>query len=322
MKKFIFIVVALMTLTCNCSIAIAQGYPSKPVRIIVPFAVGGGNDVIARLLAVRLSQKWGQPVLVENRIGVGGNIGIALVAKAPADGYTILSVTNSLMINPSIYPDAGYDPVKDFEPVTMTASSPNVLVVHPSFPAKNMKELIDLVRANPNIYSIASAGTGTTSQLSIELFKQKLGLQMINIPYNGASPATLSVVSGTTQMTILVLPTAAAQVKGGLLRALAVTSSTRQRAFPELPTMAEAGVPGQETLTIQGIFVPAGTPKAIIAKLHDDIVELLAEPELRARISDLGFEVAGSTSEDFRVLVREEFSRWAKVIKAANIKVE
>lgn len=322
MKSIIRSLVALIVTACYCAAAVAQGYPTKPVRIIVPFAAGGGNDVIARLLAARLSQKWGQPVLVENRVGAGGNIGIALVAKAPPDGYTILSVTNSFMINPSLYPDAGYDPIKDFEPVTMTASSPNALVVNPAFPAKNVKELVDLVRAGPDKYSIASAGTGTTSQLSIELFKQKLGLQMTNIPYNGAAPATLSVVSGTTQMTILVLPTAAAHIKSGQLRALAVTSSTRQKAFPDVPTMAEAGVPGQETLTIQGIFVPAGTPKAIAARLHDDIVELLAEPEIRQRISGLGFDVAGTTPEEFRSLVREEVTRWAKVIKAANIKVE
>ena len=302
--------------------AAAQAYPSKPVRIVVPFAAGGGNDVVARLLATRLTQKWGQPVLVENRAGAGGNIGIAYVAKAAPDGHTILTVTNSFMINPSLYPNPGYDPIKDFEPVTMTAHSPNALVVHPSVPAKNVKELVDLLRANPDKYSVASAGTGTTSQLSIELFKQTLGLNLTNIPYNGAAPATLSVVAGTTPMTILVLPTAAPHIKSGQLRALAVTSSTRAPTFPEVPTMAEAGIAGQETLTVQGVFLPAGTPRAIINKVNEDIIALLQDPDIRQRISGVGFDVAGTTPEAFRAQVQEEVTRWARVIKAANIKIE
>ena len=321
MKTALRILCALLAVSA-VSVVHAQAWPSKPVRIIVPFAPGGGNDVVSRLLAARLTQKWGQPVLVENRPGAGGNIGIALVDKAPPDGHTILTVTNSFMINPSLYPDAGYDPIKDFEPVSMTASSPNALVVHPAFAPKSVKELVDLLKANPGKYAVASAGTGTTSQLSIELFKQTLGVSLINVPYNGAAPATLSVVAGTTPMTILVLPTAATHIKAGQLRALAVTSPKRSPAFPDVPTMAEAGIPGQETLTVQGMFLPAGTPRAIVNKLHDDVVALLGDPDIRSRIGGVGFDVAGTTPEEFRAQVHEEVTRWARVIKAANIKVE
>ena len=320
--KSVLHLLAWLCLACVSGVGWAQAWPSKPVRIIVPFAPGGGNDVVARLLATRLTQKWGQAVLVENRPGAGGNIGIALVAKAAPDGHTILTVTNSFMINPSLYPDAGYDPIRDFEPVSMTASSPNVLVVHPAFPAKSVRELVELLRASPGKHAIASAGTGTTSQLSIELFKQTLGLSLINVPYNGAAPATLSVVAGTTPMTILVLPTAATHIKAGQLRALAVTSPQRSPVFAEVPTMAEAGIPGQEALTVQGVFLPAGTPRSIVNKLHEDIVTLLAEPDIRQRIAGVGFDVAGTSPEEFRAQVREEVTRWARVIKAANIKVE
>ncbi|HEX4327620.1 MAG TPA: tripartite tricarboxylate transporter substrate binding protein [Burkholderiales bacterium] len=309
-------------LGCAPMPAAAQPYPNKPIRIIVPFSPGGGNDVIARLLAVKLAPRLGQPVLVENRPGAGGNIGIGVVAKSPADGYTVLTVTNSLMINPSLYPSTPYDPVKDFEPVMIMASSPNVLVVHPSVQAKTVQELIAVIKAAAGKFSMASAGTGTTSQLSIELFKQTLGLNFINIPYNGSAPSTQSVVAGQTNAAILVLPTTTGHVRAGQLRALAVTADKRSPALPDVPTMAEAGVPGQETETIQGMLLPAGTPPAIVARLHDEVKSVLDEPEVRQIIGKQGFEVVAGTQEDFRADIKAEYARWAKVIKAGNIKVE
>ncbi|HEY4370889.1 MAG TPA: tripartite tricarboxylate transporter substrate binding protein [Burkholderiales bacterium] len=300
----------------------AQTWPAKPVKIIVPFSPGGGNDVMARLLATRLAPRLGQPVLVENHPGAGGNIGINIVARAPADGYTVLTVTNSLMINPSLYPNTPYDPIKDFDPVMIMASSPNVLVVHPSVTAKSVQELVAAIKAEPGKFSMASAGTGTTSQLSIELFKQTLGLNFINVPYNGSAPAMQSVVGGQTQASISVLPTFTALIKSGRLRALAVTAAKRSPALPDVPTMAEAGVPGQETETIQGMLLPAGTPAAILKRLHDEVESVLNEPEIRTVISKQGFEVVAGTPEAFRDDIKVEYARWAKVIKAGNIKVE
>jgi len=302
--------------------AAAQAWPNKPLKIVVPFAPGGGNDVIARLLATRLAPRLGQPVLVENRPGAGGNIGIGMVAKSAPDGYTVLTVTNSLMINPSLYPNTPYDPVKDLDPVMIMASSPNVLVVHPSVAAKTVQEFITAIKASPGSLSMASAGTGTTSQLSIELFKQTLGLNFINVPYNGSAPATQSVLAGQTTASILVLPTTTGHVKAGMLRALAVTAEKRSPALPDVPTMAEAGVAGQETETIQGMLVPAGTPAAIINRLHDEVRAVLAEPEIRQIISKQGFDVVAGTPEEFRADIKVEYARWAKVIKAGNIKVE
>ncbi|MDB5803792.1 MAG: extra-cytoplasmic solute receptor protein [Betaproteobacteria bacterium] len=309
-------------LALGSSYAGAQAWPAKAVKIIVPFSPGGGNDVIARLLATRLAPRLGQPVLVENHPGAGGNIGINIVAKSPADGYTVLTVTNSLMINPSLYPNTPYDPVRDFDPVMIMASSPNVLVVHPSVAAKTVQELMTAIKASPGTFSMASAGTGTTSQLSIELFKQTLGLNFINVPYNGSAPSTQSVVGGQTNAAILVLPTTTAHVKGGRLRALAVTAEKRSPALPDVPTMAEAGVAGQETETIQGMLLPAGTPPAVIKRLHDEVAAVLAEPEIRQIISKQGFDVVAGSPEEFRADIKTEYARWAKVIKAGNIKVE
>lgn len=287
---------------------------------MVPFAPRGGNDVIARLLARKLSDSLGQQVVVENRPGAGGNIGIGYVAKSAPDGYTILTVTNSFMVNPSLYANAPYDPFKDFVPLTLIASSPNVLAVHPSFPANTLTELIAVIKSHPGKYSIASGGSGTTSQLSIEQFKLTLGLDLTAVPFNGAAPAIQSTIAGHTPLTIIVLPSTVPHIKAGQLRALAVTSSRRSPTVPDVPTMAEAGVAGQETETIQGALVPAGTPQSIVARLHEEIVKALALPDVKERITSLGFTVVANKPGEFGAQISAEVAKWSKLIKAANIK--
>src|SRR6187431_1989920 len=247
------------------------GYPNKPVKVIVPFAPAGPTDVMARLIAQKLSETLGQQFYVENHAGAGGNLGMSLVAKSPADGYTILVASSSYVVNPSLYARNPYDPFKDFAPVTLAAASPNILVVHSDFPAKSVKELVDLIKKNPGKYNYAMPGTGTTPHLAGELFKLTFKLDLTTVPFNGAGPAIQSAVAGHTPIAFTALPPTAPQVQAGKLRGLAVTSAKRSSALPDVPTMAEAGVTGQESETMQGILVPAGTPKEIIDLLNREI---------------------------------------------------
>ncbi len=300
----------------------AQAWPARPVRMIVPFAPGGPTDVMARILAQKLSESLGQQFIVENRAGAGGNIGMGVAAKSPADGYTILVASSSYVVNPSLYAKSPYDPYKDFAPVTVAAASPNVLVVHPSIPAKSVKELVALVKANPGKYNFASPGTGTTPHLSGELFRLSLGLDLVHVPFNGAGPAIASTVGGQTPITFTALPPASQHVKNGTLRALAVTSSKRSQALPDVPTMAEADVHGQEAETMQGVLVPAGTPREIIDRLQREIVRIVALPEVKERLVALGFDSVANTPEEFAAYIKAEVAKWARVIREANIKVE
>lgn len=300
----------------------AQAYPSKPVKIIVPFAPAGPTDVMARILAQKWSESMGQQFVVENRAGAGGNIGMGAAAKAAPDGYTILVSSSSYVVNPSLYAKVPYDPYKDFAPVTLAAASPNVLVVHPSVPAKNVQELVALLRASPGKYAFAQPGTGTTPHLSGELFRLSFKVDMINVPFNGAGPAVASVVANQTPIGFVALPPTTQHVKGGALRALAVTSRNRSAALPDVPTMAEAGAQGQEAETMQGVFVPAGTPRAIIDRLHQETVRVVALPDVKERLAGLGFDPIADTPEEFAVYIKSEIAKWAKVIKEANIHVD
>jgi tripartite-type tricarboxylate transporter receptor subunit TctC len=317
-------------LLVSCAVLLAAGsgaeepsnYPSRPVKMVVPFAPGGPTDVIARAIAQKLSERLGKPFYVENRPGAGGNIGMGMVASAPPDGYTVLVVSSSFVVNPSLYTKKSYDPYKDFAPITLAAVSPNVLVVHPSVPARSVKELIAYLKASPQKGSFASAGIGTTPHLSGELFRLSLGLDLVHVPLNGAGPAITSAVGGHTPVAFTALPPAAPHVKQGHLRALAVTSSKRSPALPEVPTMAEAGVPGQEADTLQGILVPAATPKPIIDLLHRHIVAALSMPDVKEKLAALGFEPIGNTPEDFGARIKSEIARWDKVIRDAKIKME
>jgi len=302
------------------TIAAAQNYPTRPVRIIVPFAAGGPATVLAHVIAQPLTETFGQSFYVENLPTGASNVGTATAAKAPPDGYTLLIVTPSFVINPSLYPRLTYDPIRDFTPVMLAVTSPHVLIVNPAFPANSLQELIALAKANPGKYSYASAGTGQSAQLAAELFKLAFGLDIVHVPFNGGAPAMNSTIGGHTPMAFNALPSAAALIKEGKLRALAVTSGARAPEFPDVPTLAEAGAPGQESLFFQGIVAPAGTPKEIVDQLYREIDKILARPEVKERLAAIGFAVTASSPEEFQAQIKSETARWAKVIRDANIK--
>ena len=303
-------------------LSLAETYPAHPVRLIVPFAAAGPTDVIARIVAQKLSDAWGQQVYIENLPGAGGNTGIANAAKSKPDGYTILVVSTGFIVNPSMYAKVPYDPIKDFSPVTLVASSPNVLSVYPEVPAKSVRELIDLVRANPGKYSFAQPGTGSTPHLAGELFKLKFGLDLVTVPFNGAALAINSTMGGHTPVAFTALPPAMANIKDGKLRGLAVLSPKRAAVLPEVPTMAEAGVTDQESDTLTGVVVPAGTPKEIIDRWHSEIARVVALPDVKQRLKDLGFEPVADTPAHFGERIKTEIAKWAKVVHDANIKAD
>jgi tripartite-type tricarboxylate transporter receptor subunit TctC len=321
MKAIVRVFVCVAALAFASAVS-AQAWPSKPVRMIVPFAPGGPTDVMARILAQKLSETFGHQFIVENRAGAGGNIGMGIVAKSAPDGYTVLVASSSYVVNPSLYAKAGYDPYKDFAPVTVAAASPNVLVVHPSLPAKSVQELVALVRSNPGKHNYAQPGTGTTPHLSGELFRLTFKLDIVNVPFSGAGPAVASAVGNQTPIAFVALPPAAPHIKSGALRALAVTSAKRVPTLPEVPTMAEAGAPGQEAETMQGVLLPAGTPREIVDRLQREIVRVVALPDVKERLAALGFEPVANTPEEFAAHIKAEISKWAGVIREAGIKIE
>ena len=300
----------------------AQNYPDRPVRIIVPFAPAGPVDVVARLVAQKLSESLGKQFIVENQAGAGGNLGMGNAAKAAPDGYTILFVSSSYVVNPSLYPKVPYDPIKDFAPITVTGAVPNALMVNPSLPAKTVKELVDLVKANPGKYSYASPGIGTTPHLSGEMFKQTAALDLVHVPFNGAGPAVQSTVGGHTPIIFSTLAPAMAMIKDGKLRALAVSAKKRSAAVPDVPTLDEAGFKDQEADTFVAVFVPAPTPKDIGALLYREIVAILKMPDIKARFDALGLEVVANTPDEFAAQIKAELAKWGKVIRDANIKAE
>jgi tripartite-type tricarboxylate transporter receptor subunit TctC len=302
--------------------AAAEGYPAKPVRLIVPFAAGGPTDVIARIVAQKLSESFGQQVVTENIPGAGGNTGVTMVARAPADGYTILVVSTGFIVNPSMYAKISYDPVKDFAPITLVAASPNVVSVNPDFPAKSMKELVDLVKANPGKYSFAQPATGSTPHLAGELFKQKYALDLITVPFNGAALAVNSTIGGHTPIAFTALPPAMSNIKEGKLRGLAVLASKRSPALPDVPTNGEAGIPDLESDTLTGVVAPAGTPKEVIERWRGDIVKMVATPEVRQRLEALGFAPVANTPDEFGARIKSEIAKWGKVVRDANIRAD
>ncbi len=306
-----------------CACAHAQsGYPSRPVRFIVPSAAGGGTDIIARAVALKLSESLGRQFVVDNRPGAGQMIGIELAAKSPADGHTILMAASTLAINSIMYKKVPYDPVRDFAPITQAASLPNVLVVHPSLPVKSVAELIALAKQQPGRINYASAGIGTSPQMSVELLKSMAGIDLVHIPYKGTAPGVVDLLAGqVTVMTPNVL-TALPHIKAGKLRALAVTSAKRSEALPEVPTIAEAGVPGYESVQWYGVLAPSGTSHEIVARLHAGIVRALKAPDVRERLAADGAEPVGSTPEEFAAFIKSEIDKWARVASAAGIRPE
>jgi tripartite-type tricarboxylate transporter receptor subunit TctC len=304
------------------ALAAEATYPSRPVRMIVPFAPAGPTDVISRLIAQGLTELWGQQVIVDNRAGAGGNIGMGLAAAAPADGYTVLVVSSSFVVNPSLYAKIPYDPYKSFVPVTNAAASPNVFTVHPSTALKTMQDIVAAAKKEPRKYNIATPGIGTTPDLGAELLKMTTGADIVRVPYGGAGPAVAAVVGNQVQIGSTALPPTTPHIQAGRLRALAVTGAKRSVALPDVPTMAEAGFKGQEADTLQGVLVPAGTPDGVVTRLHSDVTRVLAQPAVKERVASLGFDIVASTPEQFTAQIRSEITKWGKVIRAAGIKAE
>ncbi len=296
-----------------------ETYPGRPVRMIVPFAAGGPGDIFARLIAQRVSEQLGQQFFIDNRPGAAGTIGAGVAVRAPADGYTLLVGSSTVWVNASLYASIPYDPVKDFDPIIIAATSPEVLVVHPSVPATNVQELIALVRAG-KYTNFAMPGAGTPPHLSTELFRLSLKLDFVVVPFNGGGPMVQSVVGGHTPIAFSALPAASAQIKDGLLRALAVTSRKRISILPDVPTMDEAGVPGQEQEAPQGVWAPAGTPREIVDLLYREIARAVATPEMKQKMAAIGFEPAAVTPEEFAARIKAEMPKWAKLIRDANIR--
>jgi tripartite-type tricarboxylate transporter receptor subunit TctC len=302
--------------------ASAQTYPARPIRLIVPFAAAGPTDVIARIVAQKLSDAWGHQIYTENIPGAGGNTGIAMVAKAPPDGYTILVVSTGFIVNPSMYAKVPYHPIKDFSPITLVAASPNVISANPAVPAKTLKDLIDLVKANPGKYSFAQPATGSTPHLAGELFKQIYRLDLVTVPFNGAALAINSTIGGHTPIAFTALPPAMSNIKDGKLNGIAVLGTKRSPALPDVPTNIEAGVPDLESDTLTGIVAPAGTPKDIIARWHNDIARMVAMPDVRQRLETLGFAPVANAPEEFGERLRTEMAKWGKVVHDANIRAD
>ena len=300
----------------------ADTYPDHKIRLIVPFAAGGPTDVIGRLVAERLSDALGQQVYVENLPGAGGNLGVETAKRAAPDGYTIVAVSTGFIINPSMYTTIGYDPLKDFAPISLVAASPNVVVVHPSVAAKDLRELIALIKAKPNTMSYAQPSTGSTPHLAAEQMKQMFGLDMVMVPFNGAPLAINSALGNHTPIAFTALPPAIGAIKDGSLRGIAILAKQRIAALPDLPTNVEQGVPGLESDTLTGIVAPAGTPPSIVEKWHAAIVKMAADPAVRQKLDALGFVPVANSPTEFSERIKSEAARWDKVVKAAGIHMD
>jgi tripartite-type tricarboxylate transporter receptor subunit TctC len=297
----------------------SPGYPERTVKVIVPFPAGGPTDVVARLIAQKLSEKLGQQFYIENMSGAGGNLGMGAAAKSAADGYTILFASSSFNVNVSLYAKPPYAE-KDFIPVTMAGASPNGLFVNPSIPAKSIKELVDLLKANPGKYTFASPGIGTTPHLSSELFKASFGLDFAIAPFPGGAPSIQSVVAGHTPICIQAIPPATPLVRDGKIRALGITAKKRSPALPDVPTFEEAGIKDQEAETMQGVFVPAGTPQPIVDLLQREIARIVALPDVKEKMTTIGLDIGGMPSAEFAAYVKADIAKWKKVIADAKIK--
>ena len=317
------VALAAATFATALSPALAQGYPAKPIRIVVPFPAGGATDILARAAAQKMTEAWGQPVVVDNRPGAGGNIGSDAVAKAPNDGYTLLMGTvGTHAINASLYAKMPYDHVKDFVPIVLVAGVPNVLVVHPSVPVSSVQELIAYGKANPGKLNFASSGSGTSIHLSGELFKTMTGVQMTHVPYKGSAPAVSDLLGGQVQLMFDNLPVSLPHIKGGKLKALAVTSRARAASLPDVPTLHESGLPGFDASSWFGLLAPAGTPADVITKVNGEVAKWIASAEGRERLAAVGANPAGGTPDDFAKHIAAETTKWAKVVKDSGAKVE
>ena len=318
----VFSVCTIALLACGPSTGSGQEYPAKPIRVVVPFPPGGGTDFMGRVIMQRVGEGLGATVVIENRGGAGSSIGTDIVAKSPADGYTLLIVSGAHAINPSIYPKLPYDSVRDFAPVTMFTSGPGLLVVHPSVPAKSVKELIALAKARPGQINYASAGIGTPPHLAGELFKAMAHVDIVHVPYKGNGPAYTDLIGGHVSVMFPNVATATAHVRAGKLRALAVTTKNRTPIAPELPTISEAGVPGYDVSSWYGLLAPAGTPAAVLAKLQREIARVMRLPDVSEKLTSQGLDIVGDTPDEFAAIIKTEIAKWAKVVKASGAKAD
>jgi len=322
MKITIRFSVVLFSLLCTGAHAAEAQYPTRPIRIIVPFAPGAATDTIARLVAQKMTESWGQQVVVDNRGGAGGNIGMGIAANSAGDGYTILYVSSSYMVNPGLYKKTPYDPYKSFMPLSNLSASPHIFFVHASQPVKSMQELIALVRKEPRKYSMATPGIGTVPHLSANLLAIDAKLDLVTVPYGGGGPSLAAVVGNQVPFGCQAVPPVTPHVQAGRVRALAFTTAKRTSVFPDVPTMAELGFKGHESETITGMLVPAGTPPAIAKKIYDETARIIRLPDVSQRILDMGADVLITTPQQFTAQIKEEVEKWKKVIVTAGIKVE
>jgi tripartite-type tricarboxylate transporter receptor subunit TctC len=310
-------------LACAATLSFAQGFPEKPIRFVIGFTPGGPSDILARALGQKLAERWNQQVVIENRPGAGGNVAAEAVARSAPDGYTWLLGNNSILAtNQSLYRQLGYDPVKDFAPVSLVALQPNILVVNPQVPANSVMELVSLAKKHPGKLNYASSGSGAAAHLAGELFKTMAGVDLVHVPYKGAQPALTDVIAGQVQVMFATSASVIPFIKAGKLRALAVTTAQRSPSVPELPTVAEAGVPGFEAITWHGVVVPAATPAPLIERLNRDIVGVLRMPDLRERLATFGAEVVAGTPREFADYIAAEIPKWAKVVRDSGARIE
>jgi tripartite-type tricarboxylate transporter receptor subunit TctC len=316
------VLLAATWLLSGVAASLAQNYPSRPVRVVVGFPAGGPTDAIARIVAQKLSDNLGQQFFVENIGGAGGNTAAGQVARVTPDGYTIMAISTGFVVNPSLYAKVPYDPVKDFAPVTLVAVSPNVVVVNPQVAAKTLPELVQLVRDNPGKYSFAGPGVGSTPHLGGELFRLAFKLDLVHVPFTGAGPAIQATVGGHTPIAFTALPPALSAVQSGQLRALGVASTERAAGLPDVPTFAEQGVKDQEADTLTGIVAPAGTPTEIVDLLHREIARIVAQPDVKERLTVLGFKPVANTPDQFGARIKLEMDKWGKVVRDAKLRIE
>ena len=312
---------ALLLLALGTAAA-AQDYPARPVRFILPFPPGGGTDILGRLIAERLSAGLGQPVVTENRGGAGGNVGAEAAARSAPDGYTVVLCAPSIAISPSLYSKLNYDPVRDFAPISLVATVPNVMITHPSVPAQTLREFIAHVRDRPEGMNFGSGGNGTSNHLAGELFNIVTGARLLHIPYKGVNLAMQDVLSGRIHLVVIGIPAAAPHIKAGRLRALAVITPQRAAALPEVPTAAEAGLKDFEVTTWYGVLAPAGTPRPIIARLNGELVKIMHAPDMKEKLAASGTDALTSTPEEFAAYLRQEIAKWGDVVRKAKLKAD
>jgi len=317
-----FVGLVLATSACVATASAQPQYPNRPIRFVVPLATGGALDIASRLFGQKLADAFGQQVVIDNRPGAGGMIGAELAARASPDGYTLMMGSISHTVLPSMHKKLPYDIVKDFAPVSMLVSFPFLLLVHPALPAKSVTELIALAKAKPGQINYASGGNGSTAHMAAELFKSLTGINVVHVPYKGTAPALIGFLAGETGLAFYSASATLAHAKAGRLRALATTGERRSPSLPDLPTVAEAGVPGFVTGSWAGALAPAGTPKPIVAKLHGELTRILQLPEIRERLAALDFEPVGNSPEEFGAIIRKEVVRWAKVVKESGAKLD